>query len=339
MKKPHVLNRAMFNRGGTSAYGRGITSNLVSDEQRQRFNSGGRVRAVEGLYTPDWYKEPEMTWQGDKFYPTFGLNRPGPVNERVQAAIQEDIAEEGSSPQDIFYGSELEKARFGESDKYTTGPEGIGLIEKKTQEEIIPGADGTKEVMTDSDWMELLGPTPEQTKRTKGKAQLGLAAGALDVFSQPTIAKGMRAASPHLLKLGETATADQAARDKAILQGKVLEKVYRGREGAKGEEARKTLDYKADLLTGGSPIENFYNTMKASDTKKPKDIANALFDASDTKVTARVMPADDKKAAALLTEDNIGEIYIKEDKKAYTVQKKGGKITFIKVEYEDLLGT
>jgi len=43
MKKPHVLNRPMFKTGGTSAYGRGITSNLVSDEQRQRFNDGGRV--------------------------------------------------------------------------------------------------------------------------------------------------------------------------------------------------------------------------------------------------------------------------------------------------------
>ena len=36
MKKPHVLNRAMFNRGGTSAYGRGITSNLVSDEPKTK---------------------------------------------------------------------------------------------------------------------------------------------------------------------------------------------------------------------------------------------------------------------------------------------------------------
>ena len=48
MKKPHVLNRPMFNKGGTSAYGRGIASNLVTDEQRQRFNSGGRVRLQEG---------------------------------------------------------------------------------------------------------------------------------------------------------------------------------------------------------------------------------------------------------------------------------------------------
>jgi len=61
MKKPHVLNRSMFKTGGTSAYGKGITSNLVSDEQRQRFNYGGRVRAAHGLphYRPytDIYSE------------------------------------------------------------------------------------------------------------------------------------------------------------------------------------------------------------------------------------------------------------------------------------------
>ena len=48
MKKPNVLNRAMFNQGGTSAYGKGITSNLVSDEQRQRYNYGGRVGVWNG---------------------------------------------------------------------------------------------------------------------------------------------------------------------------------------------------------------------------------------------------------------------------------------------------
>ena len=35
----------MFNAGGTSAYGRGITSNLVSEEQRQSdLITGGRVQ-------------------------------------------------------------------------------------------------------------------------------------------------------------------------------------------------------------------------------------------------------------------------------------------------------
>ena len=42
MKHQRVLNRPMFNRNN-SAYGRGIASNLVSEEERQRFNAGGRV--------------------------------------------------------------------------------------------------------------------------------------------------------------------------------------------------------------------------------------------------------------------------------------------------------
>jgi len=65
MKKPHVLNRPMFNTGGTSAYGRGISANLVTEEQRQRFNNGGRVKYYEdyrggpvymgGTDIPQWW--------------------------------------------------------------------------------------------------------------------------------------------------------------------------------------------------------------------------------------------------------------------------------------------
>jgi len=66
MKKPHVLNRPMFNTGGTSAYGRGITSNLVSDEQRQRFNYGGRVGYQNRGYVD--YTGPSYQPQG-KMYP------------------------------------------------------------------------------------------------------------------------------------------------------------------------------------------------------------------------------------------------------------------------------
>ena len=67
-----VLNRPMFNKHN-SAYGRGIASNLVSDEQRQRFNYGGRVgyaqkgyvpvqtqvayEDIEDLYTPKYFEE------------------------------------------------------------------------------------------------------------------------------------------------------------------------------------------------------------------------------------------------------------------------------------------
>ena len=42
MRNYKILNRPMFNPN-VSAYGRGIASNLVSEEERQRFNYGGRV--------------------------------------------------------------------------------------------------------------------------------------------------------------------------------------------------------------------------------------------------------------------------------------------------------
>ena len=47
MKKKNILNRAMFRQVKSPAYGTGISSNLVSDDQRQRYNYGGRV----GFYT------------------------------------------------------------------------------------------------------------------------------------------------------------------------------------------------------------------------------------------------------------------------------------------------
>jgi len=42
MRNPRILNRRMFNPN-VSAYGRGIASNLVSEQERIRFNAGGRV--------------------------------------------------------------------------------------------------------------------------------------------------------------------------------------------------------------------------------------------------------------------------------------------------------
>ena len=70
MKKPHVLNRPMFNTGGTSAYGKGITSNLVTEEQRQRFNYGGRVKLAQGSPWEGWgwSRDPSLQLQ----YPPYG---------------------------------------------------------------------------------------------------------------------------------------------------------------------------------------------------------------------------------------------------------------------------
>ena len=315
MKKPHVLNRAMFNRGGTSAYGRGITSNLVSDEQRQRFNYGGRVGARDGFYSGNEFDPIERTapaidWQN--LFPQaadlFGYRGRLEIPEwQKQRERQEELA--------------------GLEDplEYQTGQDDL----LKTDQVIQTTDKG--DVMTDSDWMELLGPTEKQKRTTKGKTQLGLAAGALDVFSRPTTAKKMPAAVPHLTKLGETATADQAARDKAILQGKVLEKVYKGREESKGEQARKTLDYKTGLLKQGSPSERFYAEVQSADAVKPSTIKNALWNATEGKVIAEIMPEKKKADAELADPKNEGKIYI-QGQTAYII--KNG--VFEIINYEDI---
>ena len=336
MKKPHILNRSMFNRGGTSAYGRGITSNLVTEEQRQRFNYGGRVRAKDGLYS-EWDYGLDRPWPSiltpSKWDPTWRYEGSDTGQEDSAEEVVSKEVLEGSklSPMDTFYRDEREKALMGQSDKYTTGADGIGLIEKKTVVEEEDN-DGTKEVMTDSDWMDLLGPTEEQKRRTKGEAQLGLAAGALDVFSQPTIAKGMKAASPHLSKLAQTASADQKAREKAILQGKVLSKVYADRAAAKGEADIKTAQYKIDALQGGSPAEKFFAEVSATKELKPTDIRNALFRASDGKIIAETMPPKDKAAALLTDPKNEGKLYI-QGQRAFKIIK--GE--FVPIEYEEIL--
>ena len=46
--KKNILNRAMFRQVKSPAYGTGISANLVSDEERQRYNYGGRVGLVGG---------------------------------------------------------------------------------------------------------------------------------------------------------------------------------------------------------------------------------------------------------------------------------------------------
>jgi len=48
MKKKNILNRAMFRQVKSPAYGTGISANLVSNEERQRYNYGGRVGLENG---------------------------------------------------------------------------------------------------------------------------------------------------------------------------------------------------------------------------------------------------------------------------------------------------
>ena len=57
--KKHILNRPMFRQVKSPAYGTGIATNLVSNEERQRYNYGGRV---------GYWNQGYVTKEGNKIY-------------------------------------------------------------------------------------------------------------------------------------------------------------------------------------------------------------------------------------------------------------------------------
>ena len=332
MKKPHVLNRAMFNQGGTSAYGRGITSNLVSDEQRQRFNYGGRVgfrygrgvpkidyRMFEGNRIPLKYLDQDYAqeaftpavknwWdmsgsdsgipsveelQEEEYYGPLGNYKPYQIGTAtgVRGSETPILARGTGEKGDVWFGDvgeEVQEFPDGDLSKISRASElvenrkaakeralDVPIIDQNIRDEEKDNISGA--IMADSDtmdWDSLSEPTEKQKRMTKGEGQLGLAAAALDVFSQPSIAKGMKAASPHLTKLGQTAMADQKARDKAILQGKVLSKVYTDRAGAKGKADISLAEWKKNNAseTDLTDIESYIGTTTAwkNKTKEKK---------------------------------------------------------------------
>jgi len=141
MKKPHVLNRPMFNTGGTSAYGRGITSNLVSDEQRQRFNYGGRVGYVDRGYVhgsipgggygsayshlgqpndpfhqrPELWYTPTQSTTARLKKKLFGIDTEEDLYEKVYGEAAGDVSIHGLKPEKLYESQTVPpyKARVG----------------------------------------------------------------------------------------------------------------------------------------------------------------------------------------------------------------------------------
>ena len=73
--------------------------------------------------------------------------------------------------------------------------------------------------------------------------------------------------------------------------------------------------------------------MQASDEKKPKDIVNAIFEATNYKIKPTVMPADEKKSKTLLADPkNEGRIFI-QGRQAFQIVKGN----FVPIEYEEIL--
>ena len=288
MKKPHVLNRAMFNQGGTSAYGRGITSNLVSDEQRQRFNSGGRVGLYNGgdffppinklflsesdygrgqpwrehLYRPDADRIADANraqWE-QRFNPFKSRKTAAELYapKTEEEAIQEDVIREGGDTE-VFDQSELETAGKRIADR-----EPAALpIDTKSDELGV-------------DWATFADKLYDK-KSAKGEAQLGLAGNVLAAAFQPK-KEAMAILGKGLGDFGKTATQRKKKMEDIAATGKMYETIYKSREETKGKETRKSAEEAAAIKAAPDKASDIFHAVldkKATGTGGAKSLKDA----------------------------------------------------------------
>ena len=326
MKKPHVLNRAMFNRGGTSAYGRGITSNLVSDEQRQRFNYGGRVgfqpdnpiRYVD--WSDAWTDYIKPGW--DKFSETMR------IGSGIPAFLEEgDVLGQNTEGEDILYEDPLadakrlhvqKKAReksLEPGDKFATAKRLLTSDDAFNQQPIVDPSKKTTTLPADPasdviDW-ETFAEGLYDKKGAKGKAQLELAGNVLAAAFQPK-KEAMAILGKGVGQFGKTVSGRKEKMEDIAATGKMYETIYKTREEEKGKQRRMDAAEKANLLKTGTPSEKYMAHITGEELK-PKVIRDAIYRASGSKIIPKMMPGTPEDADKERADPkNEGKIYIQD---------------------------
>ena len=276
MKKPHVLNRAMFNRGGTSAYGRGITSNLVSDEQRQRFNYGGRVGYKNlGLVSDQWWNDPNIDRYGVR-----------PVERMFPADFQvgEEFIWPGSQSEITI---DREDPRPGGGDPKIQAPASFNLektLSNLSEDPVALPTDTKSDELGAGDEWETFAEKLYDKKGAKGKAQLELAGNVLAAAFQPK-KEAMAILGKGLGDFGKTASARKEKMEDIAATGKMYDKIYTTRATEKGKQDRLTAAAKDAAAKSKTDIgKTFWSGMAATGGNKDKDIANNLRAASEGKI-------------------------------------------------------
>jgi hypothetical protein len=297
--KKHILNRPMFRQVKSPAYGTGIASNLVSNEERQRYNYGGRVGLYRGRgigYNPAMYLPSDSDEIGrrniyeqgniEDYLPTI------PVSEFV--VDQEDFQEQEWNPKIKVppkkRGWEDREAPGGEHPLY--GKYETSEVPSRSSEEIIAdetirqrnqlgGKDLTEfreqETETiDVDPFAFLDKNIEEKKKlAKGNALMKAAAAAVKWGGAPTAEKRAAAISEGLTGFGDEASKATAAamdlKDRAKIlaatQGMKDEAAY-ARQELKGEQAmekqKELINYYDRKLEGVDPnasLEEAYQSV------------------------------------------------------------------------------
>ena len=188
MKYPKVLNRRMFNPTN-SAYGRGIAANLVTEQQRQKFNWGGRVGLANGsdyemdleeIITPDSMTLSEKIKKG---YLRGGRGIGDYPDTQTQ---HDDLAESIYSSRGANHPKWHGKGKKFKQEPFTDEPPGgadkqwpaplskIDQLLAKGKSTEVRNADGeiidTDTIDIEEDW------TPAERKEKMGQMQMAIAA-------------------------------------------------------------------------------------------------------------------------------------------------------------------
>ena len=298
--KKHILNRPMFRQVKSPAYGTGIATNLVSDEERQRYNYGGRVGLYRGAdtYGLEYGKIParafenisgitEKIYTGDEKPPMnwWDVYSTGGQEYKYQIPEGQEDAGEIVDRRIIYQQPKSEREKLQEKIDADFESEG-GDSEVFTKAQIkaakedlppLPG-DDTKEdlslnkVMGDSNELDIASLVDKyyDKKKALGEGQLGLAGAAIKAgFQKPSDAAGT--VGDALGKFGTTIAADEKALKKAAMTGEMYNQIYKEREKEKGKQARLTKNEAAKLQKEktGDPwtdFQGFAALTKGADT-------------------------------------------------------------------------
>ena len=283
MKKPHVLNRAMFNRGGTSAYGRGITSNLVSDEQRIKYNSGGRVGLVNG---GNWWDEIDIS---DTRYGVRPIDR---FSSIPSARGSNQNWESGNwnwpwaKPKYPEITVDKEDPRPGGGDPEIQAPASFGVektLSNLYEDPVALPTDTKSDELGAGDEWETFAEKLYDKKGAKGKAQLELAGNVLAAAFQPK-KEAMAILGKGLGDFGKTASARKEKMEDIAATGKMYDKIYKTRAIEKGEQDRLTAK-EARLAAKNAKTDigqAFFDKMEKTGWND-KNLANNLREASGGK--------------------------------------------------------
>ena len=280
-----VLNRPMFNKHN-SAYGRGIASNLVSDEQRQRFNYGGRVgfdngelvgsfeeqEKFRGLGDPwtleekftDWYKVPEH-YTSDPGALQFGTAEmfATPKKQRRHEYIEK-------SPE--HFESEFEAWKKGTGKKWVKRKEKEDLIRKSVGEgpkeevkEVLDLNLRPEATQTTDKYSDLLDWSPQEKQEKMGQMQLAMAerliGGSRDKWGSTAQMKNLAGALGDVRKI-----TDKEDIRKDQRKYRAAAEMYKDVEEHKLAQART---YENQVAGGASPIQALYSASGGKIQAKP----------------------------------------------------------------------